>query len=236
MIWFLCRQCGKRHGRPESAIGTLIFCTCGQGNTVPWESTAPAPAPGEEPIPVELARPPRLEPVPVGEERRATPPPLPRDVGRPRGARPDPAVCLNHHHLASEVTCADCQEHFCRHCVAEFQGRTLCGPCKNFQIRQLNRPPRSSSLAIVALILSLLAGPMGPVLSALSATAGAMILALIALLLQLLALALGGLVLQLAPDGPRTGGQWLAVTAIVASGVSAVLTGSILYFGGLQAA
>ena len=39
MIWFTCRQCGKRHVRPEAECGTLVFCECGQGNRVPWQST-----------------------------------------------------------------------------------------------------------------------------------------------------------------------------------------------------
>src|SRR5262249_16114600 len=46
MIWFSCKQCGKVHGRAENSAGTLVFCDCGQGNTVPWESTAAEP---EEP-------------------------------------------------------------------------------------------------------------------------------------------------------------------------------------------
>ena len=43
MIWFACKQCGKRHGRAESLVGTLVFCECGQGNRVPWASTVPEP-------------------------------------------------------------------------------------------------------------------------------------------------------------------------------------------------
>src|SRR5271156_2827409 len=45
MIWFTCKKCGKSHGRGESSAGTMIFCDCGHGNTVPWESTAAEPAP-----------------------------------------------------------------------------------------------------------------------------------------------------------------------------------------------
>jgi len=35
MIWFACKQCGKRHKQPEDAAGSLIFCECGQANRVP---------------------------------------------------------------------------------------------------------------------------------------------------------------------------------------------------------
>ena len=78
MIWFACKQCGKRHSRAESSIGTLIFCECGQANTVPWESTVEAPPVTEAPEPLPAAPaaplplPPRLDPVPVGEERVPT--------------------------------------------------------------------------------------------------------------------------------------------------------------------
>ena len=43
MIWFTCKQCGKTHGRPENSVGSLVFCECGAGNTVPWESTVAEP-------------------------------------------------------------------------------------------------------------------------------------------------------------------------------------------------
>ncbi len=52
MIWFNCSKCGKTHGRPENSIGSVVFCECGQGNRVPWESTAPEPPP--QPVPAAL--------------------------------------------------------------------------------------------------------------------------------------------------------------------------------------
>ena len=45
MIWFSCPKCGKTHGRPENSAGTMVFCECGQGNRVPWESTVAEPPP-----------------------------------------------------------------------------------------------------------------------------------------------------------------------------------------------
>src|SRR5437879_5686099 len=112
MIWFACAQCGKRHGRPESAIGSILFCECGHGNRVPWESTAPPPDPDEEPVVVLPSGPPPLEAVPVGEERMPPPRPAPRTRGRR-----DPAFCFNHRDLVSEVVCEACTERFCGRCV-----------------------------------------------------------------------------------------------------------------------
>ncbi len=43
MIVFACKQCGKRHRRPDEAAGSVVFCACGQANRVPWESTADEP-------------------------------------------------------------------------------------------------------------------------------------------------------------------------------------------------
>src|SRR5438876_4072272 len=70
MISFTCKQCGKVHTRPESAAGTMIFCTCGQGTRVPWESTAADPGSAAEAAPMVEVEPvapdlagPRLEPI-----------------------------------------------------------------------------------------------------------------------------------------------------------------------------
>src|SRR6516164_6467007 len=76
MIWFACKQCGKRHGRGEHLAGTLVFCECGHGNRVPWSSTIPEPAP---------------EPPPPREPRRRPGPPV--DDWSPRWTNPpDPEV------------------------------------------------------------------------------------------------------------------------------------------------
>src|SRR5438045_2911704 len=61
MIWFHCKKCGKTHSRPDNSAGTLIFCDCGSGNTVPWESTAAEPA--NPPPAVEAPRVPDLAPI-----------------------------------------------------------------------------------------------------------------------------------------------------------------------------
>ncbi len=107
MIWFACNKCGKRHSRPESSAGTFVFCDCGQGNPVPWESTveaaevapaAPAIVLPAEPVDVPELMPPPLPPlprfdaVPVGEER-VPPRPGPTPVAFNDDKKPErPAV------------------------------------------------------------------------------------------------------------------------------------------------
>lgn len=159
MIWFACKECGKRHHRPEEAVGTLVFCACGAGNRVPWESTVPAeegPAEPTEPVPVpatpwgEGAR-------PAAEDDEPAPRRARRAAPRPR----DPAHCLNHPDAAATHTCADCREAFCDGCVVALQGRTLCGPCKNFRLRTRERPLTPSAFAIMALVVGLMSGPWG---------------------------------------------------------------------------
>ena len=166
MIWFACRQCGKKHGRPESSAGTMVFCECGQGNSVPWESTTeppPAPAAVPEPPPA-LPVPPRLEPIPVDEERVPVPPrpptarpprdpeeppvrpgPRRRWERRPGPRRRDPRFCLNHEDTPRHKNCFDCGEAFCPDCLVGVGADSLCGPCKNFRVYIKGRSPRLSA-------------------------------------------------------------------------------------------
>jgi hypothetical protein len=161
MIWFACKQCGKHHGRAESLIGTLVFCECGHGNRVPWASTVPEPELPKEPAPRAV---PRSAP-PDDEDRRPPPMDFPRPQRRLRPfRRPDPNFCLNHDETAAEHTCDACRARFCSACVVTLQGKTLCGPCKNFRVRGLHRPGRASPLAIVALVLGLVGGALSFVL------------------------------------------------------------------------
>jgi hypothetical protein len=161
MIWFACKQCGKRHGRPDNLAGTLVFCECGHGNRVPWSSTVPEPDPEE----ARPAPPPRPTPRPPAgwreddEDDRPDRAPLP--PRRPRVARrPNPAYCLNHDETPKEKTCDACRCSFCSACVVTLQGQTLCGPCKNFRVRGLNRPARMAPLAIIAFVLALVCAPV----------------------------------------------------------------------------
>ena len=79
MIWFTCKKCGKTHGRTETSAGTMVFCECGNGNTVPWESTAAPPA--VAPVVAEAPRVPDLAPI------QFDPVPAPEHAGLIRAAR-----------------------------------------------------------------------------------------------------------------------------------------------------
>src|SRR4051794_30074890 len=130
MIWFACPKCAKVHGRPENAIGAMIFCDCGNGLTVPWESTAPEPA-----HPPALAAPggARVEPLNFGEPARpSSPAPETTPLPRPRrGARYqiDPNQCFNHESRKKQKNCEECGLPFCDNCVVTFRGQVMCGPC-----------------------------------------------------------------------------------------------------------
>ncbi len=219
MIWFACKQCGKRHGRAEGLAGTLVFCECGQGNRVPWESTVGEPEPSEEPPPPDPApaRPRSWSP-PAEDDRRGYDFPAARR--RPEVRRTNPAYCLNHEEAASEKICADCHCHFCSACVVELQGRTLCGPCKNFRVGGINRPARVSAMAIVSFVVALVSGPVTFFLGMMAVgvyassdgPAGAVLLCLLALALPGVALALAWMALREIETKPQVGGRALAAT------------------------
>ncbi len=229
MIWFACKQCGKVHGRPDNSIGSLIFCECGQGLTVPWESTV------AEPDEVKLAS------VPVAPATAGTPqaPPAASDLERlgkrvrdirkpqprPRRRRPDPHHCFNHETLAAQQTCSACGETFCDACLVRFQEQQLCGPCKNFRVRLLEQPPRLSGMAVVSMILALFTGPLGLcILPMVQGAPRAHAFVLVALLPHLIALGLGAAALRNLEKDPKTCGRALALTAMVTAGVAALLT------------
>lgn len=225
MIWFACSQCGKTHGRPDTSVGTMIFCDCGQGNTVPWESTASEPAavpvidvPISPPIgPVTFDTPPATAPLPTpprlssSDEEEA-----PR---RRRGERRDPDFCFNHQRTPRAGACADCGESFCSDCLVELQGAALCGPCKNFRARRLELPPISSTQASISLLLALIAGPL-----ALCLIPYATVLSLLALVPLALAIGLGVWALRASEKDARIGGQSLAITGIATAAVMSFLT------------
>jgi hypothetical protein len=93
MIQFACKRCGKYFERPNEAAGTLVFCECGLGNRVPWESTLPraATAATGDSAPSRA-----LDALPAGGAVDAIPaPPLPSaDDGAGAGRGLD--RCLNH--------------------------------------------------------------------------------------------------------------------------------------------
>ncbi len=142
MIWFTCKKCGKKHGRADNLSGTLVFCDCGQGNPVPWQSNTTAPETPPEP-PRRPAPPPRPPPRRAPDDdddwdnRRRPPGPMPLplddasagDLLRRRRAqvfhRRRSGFCFNHDDIATDQTCAECKEYFCPNCVVELQGKTL---------------------------------------------------------------------------------------------------------------
>jgi hypothetical protein len=160
MIWFTCKQCGKTHGRPESAVGATIFCQCGSGVIVPWESTA-----AESADAAAAPEAPALQLAPVTfdpEPGKPGPPSLPpmRSRKRGRGQRRDPLYCFNHMDVSKKAVCADCGESFCDACLAAFDGANLCGPCKNYRVKNLQRSMPLSNLAILSMLIALLTGPV----------------------------------------------------------------------------
>jgi hypothetical protein len=225
MIWFACKQCGKRQQRPDAAAGSLVFCECGQGNRVPWESTVepPASAPEPEPEP-RLPYPPRQPRFGEFDE--------PERPYRRRWREPevrDPGYCFNHQNVHYEKVCGDCREHFCNECLVAFRGQDLCAPCKNFRVAGVNRPLSMSGMAIVSLVLALLGLPLGFCLSIsgvasmnLSSPGLGLFLHAIGLVVPITALVLGLLALREIDSNPRVGGRGLAIT-----GASAAVMGVI---------
>jgi hypothetical protein len=224
MIRFACQMCGKRFDRPDESAGTMIFCTCGAANRVPWESDPRLPPPVAEEVP--MAQPIPLA-LPLGEEE------VPYQPRRHPGdyvvQRRDAAYCFNHQDIPVQQTCAACRESFCDGCVVVLQGETLCGPCKNFRIRSLHRPARVAALAIIAPIIALVAGPV--TLFVLFACAGSHaspaavhLVSLFGLAVQALALIFAITSLYRLENDPKVGGRGLAITGLVSSLVLVILT------------
>jgi hypothetical protein len=244
MIWFVCKQCGKRHGRPEASVGALIFCECGHANVVPWESSVPEPEKSAVPVPPPL---PELRPIPLDDAPagRAKPPALPpvllggqlvepiplqhddepvRPRTRRRGAerlKPDPHFCLNHEERPSRHKCTDCGEAFCDDCVVVLRDTLLCGPCKNFRMRLEQRPPQLSGKALFSLFLGLTATPLAFVLFSLTTP----LISLLALAPQGLALLLGVQSLRDTDTNPRLSGRGLAVSSVLTATLALAMTG-----------
>lgn len=220
MIAFACKQCGKRFDRPADACGTLVFCPCGAGTRVPWESTLP---PGAEPIPTVK--------IPLPLRREEWPRPAASDYPSVRRFQSEPRdrnFCFNHPTAPMEHTCADCGESFCAACVVTTQGGVRCGPCKNFRVRAVQRPARLSVLALLSPIIGLLAGAVWVfiLLAAVGARpAGSLVVVLgaIGVLPQVAVMAMAAVALRNIESEARMGGRELAITGLVAALVSAVL-------------
>lgn len=214
MIVFPCKQCGKRLRQPDEAGGSLIFCSCGQANRVPWESApaTEAEAPDER------------------EERRGS---------RRRADPVDPAYCLEHRDILSQGRCGDCGESFCPRCLVAFQGTTLCAPCKNLRVRRLQRARPTSGLAVAALMVGLVGSPFLLCTTAMPASQDApdgvrIAAALGGMIIPALALVLGALALrQIEADGEQ-GGRSMAWTGIACAVAGLCLSASAAFQGILQ--
>jgi hypothetical protein len=220
MIWFSCKKCDKTHGRPETAIGATIFCECGAGLIVPWESTAaepPAPAPLPDRPPPYKLDPVTFDPVPA----KPGPPPL-RARKRSRMSQRDPQFCFNHEHVSRHERCADCGESFCAACLVTFEGASLCGPCKNYRVKNLQRSLPPSNLSIVSLLVALATGAI-TVKLLMGGQTGFPWWSLVALLPQGVVVTLAILALREAEKDPKIGGRALALTGLVSAAVTIVL-------------
>jgi hypothetical protein len=230
MIWFRCSKCSKTHGRPDNSVGSMVFCECGQGNLVPWESTAPEPPPTVAPTAVPgVPQSPTLAPLTFDMGNPSRPAPAYDDPGPRRrpGDRRDPNFCFNHPHAARSATCEDCGESFCTGCVVNLDGATLCGPCKNFRVRALEMAPRNSASATFSLLLAMFFGGLAAFcLLPFGNSTAISILSLLILMPQLLALFLGvrALMLTQQEGETRLGGQAVAITGITTACVCIVLT------------
>ena len=242
MIWFTCKKCGKTHGRPENSAGTMIFCDCGSGTTVPWESSATEPA---APPATAAPRVPDLAPIqfdPVsssspgmptqasskpGSTYPKSPPPLDDDdrpTRRGRNEKRDPDYCFNHQRRPKAQVCAECEETFCAGCLVKFQDTALCGPCKNFRARREELPPVSGSMANASLIIAIIAGPLMVCFLLWSPGNDAMrVLSWLSLLPQAMALGMGAWALLDAEREHKAGGQWVAVSGVTAASLACIM-------------
>ncbi len=250
MIWFACKKCGKKHGRPENLAGTLVFCDCSFGNRVPWASTVAEPDPDPEPLPIPPPPPtpasvPASRPRSYPEREPEEPPRFDRPLVRREPRRVNPRYCLNHGDVDSEQTCTDCKAAFCTGCVVTLQNQVLCGPCKNFRVRGLSRPAHVSGLAIVSLVVGLVGGPVTFCLNQFSfsgqqnhpSIAVVVALGLVGLIVPAGSLILAGLALREMSTKPNTGGRSLALTGAASGFVGVLWTltiGWLLVFKHLQ--
>ncbi|MCI0641149.1 MAG: hypothetical protein L0Y72_30815 [Gemmataceae bacterium] len=243
MIWFHCKQCGKVHGRPENSIGATIFCDCGQGLVVPWESTAPeppAPTPTEapnlppalklDPVTFEMAAPPRERGSsgPQRERDSSGSPPV-RVRAKRRILRHDPHHCLNHENTTKQEACTDCGENFCADCLVQFQGQALCGPCKNFRVKNMQRDLPRSAWAIASVLVALVAGLLFFLILP-TGLGGLPWKSPILLAPQAAAIVLGIVALRDIERNDKLAGRSLALTGIIAASVTSVFLVLLLFY------
>jgi hypothetical protein len=208
----------------------MVFCSCGHGNVLPWESTTPASAGSPPP------EPPLLVAVPVGEEKL----PLAR-VPRQEEVNPQPESgrvpnsCFNHQDRPVQHKCADCHEGFCGDCLVKLQGTLLCGPCKNFRLRKKEEQTTMSGKAVFGVLLAMAFAPGVPAVLCLSPLVPgdvSLVIGGMALLGEIAAILLGILALRETEQNPRLTGRSLAITTLLTGGLASVMTLCLLVAGG----
>ena len=150
------------------------------------------------------------------------PPPRSRPRKQARLGRRDPQVCFNHEEIARQASCADCGESFCGECLVSFADAVVCGPCKNYRVKNLQRSLPPSNLSILSLLVAFLSAPV--ILLLLPARQGGFPWwVFLAVLPQGLAVALALLALREADKDPQSAGRSLALTGLVSAGVTTAL-------------
>ncbi|MGF1580359.1 MAG: hypothetical protein ACFCD0_13435 [Gemmataceae bacterium] len=169
-------------------------------------------------------------------ERDRRPPP--RDRGAPRRRDKLPrqpkreGYCLDHPDLRSTGNCEECEEGFCSNCLVPFQGRMLCGPCKNLLVHRKSQGFKYSLRAIIAAGLGLAFSPFaicfGSTLLRSSSTRASLpwLFFLLILPIQCLALVLGTLSLLKMQKQRELQGQTFALTGVL-GGMTGLVTGVI---------
>ena len=151
-------------------------------------------------------------------------------IRRSRGEKRDPEFCFNHQRRPQAAACSDCGENFCSDCLVKFQGKNLCGPCKNFRASRQELPPAASALATASVVISLIVGPLMMCLLLSNRSEPMRILCWISLLLQFLAIVLGVWALREAEAENKGGGQWVAITGVATATLTCVLTVLMIQF------
>jgi energy-converting hydrogenase Eha subunit A len=159
-------------------------------------------------------------------------PPFSYDRPRYRPVQRDPRFCFHHPQAAAELTCAACGEKFCPACVVTFRKERLCGPCKNFRVRRIQRPRDVSVMAILSPLVAVIAGGFWAMVLGVSAAgkperSTVLTLWVIGMLPQLIAMTMGALALQKMEQDPRVTGKGMAITGMVSAVVCAVATAQI---------
>ena len=120
-------------------------------------------------------------------------------------------------------SCVDCEQGFCEDCVITWQGQVLCGPCKNFRIRQSERPADLSLMALFSPILALAGGIVGFFVAAVAVQAGAPAIGYLSVTPELAALALGLTAIRRIENDRFVKGRPLAMIGIVAGIAGTIL-------------